>query len=142
MGRLTLVVCVALSGAALAPAALAGQPEACPAATCASGVSVAFDAATIRRLPKGTTATICMGRRCRRFAAGGSGVGISDSRLHGRRTVRVRFVVRSRRGKTIFRAIQRVRLKRIRSGGERCEPICWIARLVFKGAHRLVRAPS
>ena len=141
MRRLMLFVFLGLTTAVLAPAVAGGRPEACPAA-CASGASVTFDAATIRRLPAGATATLCMRHRCRRFAARGSGVGISDSRLHGRRKVRVRFVVRTRRGKVIFRANRRVRLRRIRAGGERCEPICWIARFVFKGARHLVRAPT
>ncbi len=142
MRRLMLLGFLALAPAAIAPAVAGSRPTACPAANCASGATVVFDAATIRRLPKGATVTLCMRRQCRRFAAGGSQVGISDSRLHGRRKVRVRFVVRTRRGKVIFRATRHVRLKRIRADGERCEPICWIARFVFKGAHRLVRAPS
>jgi hypothetical protein len=141
MRRATLIFCIAFIPAALVPGVAGGRPEACPA-SCASGTSVTFDAATIRRLPAGATATLCMRHRCRRFAARGSGVGISDSRLHGRRKVRVRFIVRTRRGTVIFRADRRVRLRRIRAGGERCEPICWIARFVFKGARHLVRAPT
>lgn len=140
MRRLIVILCLALTPAALVPAVAGGRPEAC-AAACASGTSVTFDAATIRRLPAGATATLCMRHRCRKFAARGSGVGISDSRLHRRQKVRVRFVVRTARGKVIFRANRRVRLRRIRAG-EQCEPICWIARFVFKGARHLVRAPT
>ena len=79
MRRLMLILCLALTPAVLVPAVAGGRPEAC-AAACASGASVTFDAATIRRLPAGATATLCMRHRCRKFAARGSGVGISDSR--------------------------------------------------------------
>ena len=131
--RRTLAVAALVVAVAGVPAAPADEPPVCGLVGCTSGIVVHMHEA----IPRGATVTACIGRLCRRFRAPGDLVRLAHAGLHGPGPVRVRFVVRDRHGKVLFRADRSVRLERRRPNAEPCPPTCWSRTLVFENG-RLV----
>ena len=128
MRRLLPAGLIAVAGLAAAPAALAQDPPtACTLIGCDSGVRL--DAVD---LPRARTVTLCVEDRCRRERAN-TDLHFVATRSDGPGPVRVRVVVRDRRGRVLVRAERAVTLRRFEPNGPECAPTCWSARVRLDG---------
>jgi hypothetical protein len=106
----------------------------CTTVGCSSGVGVDLEGA--RRLGAVVRATLCINATCQ-ASPPGDGVRLVDPTLSAER-VRVRLVLRDRRGKVLKRAERDVVLHRLTPNGEACSPACWWRSLRLNDDGRLV----
>lgn len=110
----------------------------CTEVACRSGVYV--DISRIEAaLPEARTVTVCIEDRCRRSTTGSDVAEIGERSQSSAGPVRVRVVIRDRRGSVIKRLSREVELTRSQPNGPDCSPVCWLAAFRVASDGRIFR---
>jgi hypothetical protein len=135
---LTSGICIGM--AACAAAATPAEGPACTLIGCESGVRVNLTPQSGgRAFPRAGSVTVCMDATCKRFSARGDSVRLTVPSQSGAGPVRVRVVLRNRRGRVLRRFDREVVLTRSQPNGPECEPTCWSVAYEIRDRLRLTR---